>query len=75
MQMHPRVSFCTEYEKSKVLADDFALEEAKKGLPIVLTYPGVLYGPGKVTEGNTLVSLVSSRVILSIFFLVLRENK
>lgn len=60
-QMHPRVSFCTEYEKSKVLADDFALEEAKKGLPIVLTYPGVLYGPGKVTEGNTLVSLVKDR--------------
>eukprot|EP00250_Pteridium_aquilinum_P033169 c5273_g1_i1 orf=237-1271(-) len=60
-QVHPGVSFCTEYEKSKVLADALALDEAKKGLPIVLTYPGVIYGPGKVTEGNSLVNLVKDR--------------
>ncbi|KAI5084688.1 hypothetical protein GOP47_0000857 [Adiantum capillus-veneris] len=60
-QMHPGDCFCTEYEKSKVLADAIALEEAKNNLPIVVVYPGVIYGPGKVTEGNALVSLVKER--------------
>lgn len=60
-QMHPGVSFCTEYERSKVFADTIALQEAKKGLPIVLTYPGVLYGPGKVTAGNSLAALIIER--------------
>lgn len=60
-QVHPGDSFCTEYEKSKVFADAFALQEAATGLPIVLVYPGVLYGPGKVTEGNSLFSLIKQR--------------
>lgn len=60
-QMHPGVSFCTEYEKSKVLADAIALEEAKRGFPIVVTYPGVIYGPGKVTGGNSLLPILVER--------------
>ncbi|KAH7297400.1 hypothetical protein KP509_26G068000 [Ceratopteris richardii] len=60
-QVHKGVSFCTEYEKSKVLADAFALEQARNGLPIVLVYPGVIYGHGSVTEGNSLVPLFQDR--------------
>ena len=64
MQTHPGVNFCSEYERSKTLADTIVLQEAEKGLPVVLLYPGVVYGPGKVTEGNSLVSLVSFLIIM-----------
>ena len=28
------------------------------GVPIVLLYPGVIYGPGKVTAGNVVAKMV-----------------
>ncbi|KAL6867248.1 hypothetical protein ACP4OV_015272 [Aristida adscensionis] len=51
-QMHQGKTFCTEYEKSKVLADRIALQAAAKGVPITIVYPGVMYGPGALTAGN-----------------------
>ncbi|KAK6939588.1 NAD-dependent epimerase/dehydratase, partial [Dillenia turbinata] len=56
-QIHPGKFFCTEYEKSKAVADKIALEAAAEGLPIVIVYPGVVYGPGKVTAGNIVARL------------------
>ncbi|XP_073146310.1 uncharacterized protein [Henckelia pumila] len=56
-QMHPAGGFCTEYEKSKVIADKIALEAAEEGIPMVPVYPGVIYGPGKVTTGNVVAQL------------------
>lgn len=56
--MHSAKSFCTEYEKSKAVADKIALQAAKEGVPIVAVYPGVIYGPGKVTAGNVVARLV-----------------
>lgn len=58
-QMHHGKSFCTEYEKSKFLADGIALKAAESGVPIVILYPGVIYGPGKLTAGNVLARIVS----------------
>ncbi|KZV28897.1 dihydroflavonol-4-reductase [Dorcoceras hygrometricum] len=60
-QMHPAGCFCTEYEKSKVIADKIALEAAQEGIPIVPVYPGVIYGPGKVTTGNVVAHLLVER--------------
>ncbi|XP_073285836.1 uncharacterized protein [Primulina huaijiensis] len=60
-QMHPAGRFCTEYEKSKVIADKIALEAAEEGIPIVPVYPGVIYGPGKVTTGNVVAHLLVER--------------
>ncbi|CAK9176994.1 unnamed protein product [Ilex paraguariensis] len=60
-QIHPAKSFCTEYEKSKAIADKIALEAASEGVPIVPVYPGVIYGPGKVTVGNVLARLIIER--------------
>ncbi|XP_072991225.1 uncharacterized protein [Typha latifolia] len=59
--MHQGKVFCTEYEKSKVLADKIALQAATNGVPIVLVYPGVIYGPGKLTAGNVLARILIER--------------
>lgn len=65
IQTHSGKVFCTEYEKSKVVADKVALDAASEGMPIVPVYPGVIYGPGKVTAGN----IVARMVNVSSFFL------
>ncbi|XP_076925143.1 uncharacterized protein LOC143587861, partial [Bidens hawaiensis] len=59
--MHSAKFFCTEYEKSKAVADKIALEAAKEGVPIVAVYPGVIYGPGKVTAGNVVAKMIVGR--------------
>ncbi|GKC61886.1 NAD-dependent epimerase/dehydratase [Tanacetum coccineum] len=60
-QMHTSKYFCTEYEKSKTLADKIALDAAKEGVPIVSVYPGFMYGPGKITPGNVLARTLVER--------------
>ncbi|CDP01347.1 unnamed protein product [Coffea canephora] len=61
-QIHSGKYFCTEYEKSKAMADKIALEAASsEGVPIVPVYPGVIYGPGKVTAGNVVARLIIER--------------
>lgn len=40
------------------MADKIAMDAAYEGVPIVAVYPGVLYGPGKVTAGNVVANLV-----------------
>ncbi|XP_071690633.1 uncharacterized protein [Rutidosis leptorrhynchoides] len=60
-QMHSTKYFCTEYEKSKVIADKIALDAAKEGVPIIAVYPGLIYGPGKVTGGNFVSNLLVER--------------
>ena len=47
-------NFRTEYERSKWSAERLAVERAGAGLPIVIAYPGVVYGPGASTQGNLL---------------------
>ncbi|XP_059633052.1 uncharacterized protein LOC132275882 [Cornus florida] len=60
-QIHPAKFFCTEYEKSKAVADKIAIDAAAKGVPIVAVYPGVVYGPGKVTTGNIVARMIIER--------------
>ncbi|KAJ1687245.1 hypothetical protein LUZ63_018635 [Rhynchospora breviuscula] len=60
-KMHHGKSFCTEYEKSKFIADGIALEAAKSGVPIVIVYPGVMYGPGNLTTGNVVARTLIER--------------
>jgi farnesol dehydrogenase len=47
-------NFRTEYERSKWTAERLAVERAEGGLPVVIVYPGVVYGPGISTQGNLL---------------------
>ena len=59
MQVHQGKEFCTEYEKSKAIADTVAMQAASEGIPVILLYPGVIYGPGKLTAGNIVARIVS----------------
>lgn len=58
LQAHPEKVFCSEYERSKAMADKIALQAAADGVPIVVVYPGVIYGPGKLSTGNIVAQLV-----------------
>ncbi len=55
----PRMTgqYFTEYEETKSLAEKEALLYASKGFPVVIVNPTRVYGPGKMTEGNS-VSLM-----------------
>jgi len=58
-EMMPRVTprYYTEYEESKAVAEQAALHYVTQGHPIVIVNPTRVYGPGKLTEGNS-VSLM-----------------
>jgi farnesol dehydrogenase len=43
------------YERTKTLADRLARRAIAAGQPLVVVYPGVIYGPGEMTEGNLVV--------------------
>ncbi|KAH0734099.1 hypothetical protein KY285_009806 [Solanum tuberosum] len=60
-QIHSGKFFCTEYEKSKAVADKVALDAVSEGMPILPVYPGVIYGPGKVTAGNVVARMLIER--------------
>jgi farnesol dehydrogenase len=49
--------FFTEYEESKAAAEAEMLQWAGRGFPVVVVNPTRVYGPGKLTEGNS-VSLM-----------------
>ena len=48
----PLALTANDYQRTKVAARDVARRAAADGLPVVTLYPGVVYGPGPVTEGN-----------------------
>jgi nucleoside-diphosphate-sugar epimerase len=49
--------FYTKYEESKAVAEQEALKLVSEGYPVVIVNPTRVYGPGKLTEGNS-VSLM-----------------
>ena len=55
----PRITskYYTEYEETKATAEKEALKMAAEGFPVVIVNPTRVYGPGKLTEGNS-VSLM-----------------
>ncbi len=52
------MKFHNDYERTKWVADQMARNLAAQGFPIVRLYPGVVYGPGAMTDGNHVVSLL-----------------
>lgn len=50
--------FYTDYERTKWLADQLARNTPADGLDLVRLYPGVVYGPGSLTQGNYIVQLL-----------------
>lgn len=51
-----------DYQRTKVLADNLADQAVRDGAPLVRVYPGVIYGPGAVTEGNLVGRLVTDHL-------------
>lgn len=50
--------YFTEYEETKTVAEQEALDWAARGLPVVIVNPTRVYGPGHLTEGNSLAQLI-----------------
>jgi farnesol dehydrogenase len=44
-----------DYERTKAQADRRARRAIAEGAPVNVVYPGVIYGPGEMTEGNIVV--------------------
>ena len=61
-QTHPRRSYCNDYERTKAIADAIALEAIERGVPLIPLYPGVVYGPGEMTDGNIIVKMVADHL-------------
>ena len=43
-----------DYQRTKAVAEREAARAVHEGMPLVRVYPGVIYGPGPLTEGNLL---------------------
>lgn len=41
-----------DYERTKYLADQMARKYMEEGHPVYILYPGIIYGPGNMTDGN-----------------------
>lgn len=51
-----------DYQRTKVAADRFADEAVRNGSPLMRVYPGVVYGPGTLTEGNLVGRLIADHL-------------
>ncbi len=56
----PRLTsrFFTEYEESKAQAERESLAWAQRGLSVVIVNPTRVFGPGKLTEGNSVTLMI-----------------
>lgn len=41
-----------DYERTKFLGDQAARKLIEEGYPVTILYPGIIYGPGNLTDGN-----------------------
>ncbi len=48
----------TDYEATKITAEQEALARAREGFPVVIVNPTRVFGPGHLTEGNAVASLI-----------------
>jgi NAD+-dependent farnesol dehydrogenase len=51
-----------DYQRTKVTADQLAARAVAAGAPLIRVYPGVIYGPGKLTEGNLVGKMVADHL-------------
>ena len=58
---HPG-GYGNDYERTKALADEVARAYAREGGDIVILYPGVIYGPGELSDGNLVAKLLADQM-------------
>lgn len=51
-----------DYQRTKVAADRLADRSVAAGRPLIRVYPGVVYGPGSLTEGNLIGRLLEDHL-------------
>ena len=51
-----------DYQRTKVAADRLADDAVRNGSPLMRVYPGVVYGPGTLTEGNLVGRLIADHL-------------
>jgi farnesol dehydrogenase len=61
-RVHPGNRYRNDYERTKARADALAREAAAAGQDVVLLYPGVVYGPGDLTDGNLVVKMIADHL-------------
>jgi farnesol dehydrogenase len=57
--VHPGDRYRNDYERTKALGLARARAEAAAGLPLVILIPGVVYGPGALTDGNHVAKIAA----------------
>jgi farnesol dehydrogenase len=60
-RLHPG-TYRNHYERTKAQADAVARQAAAGGQDVVLLYPGVVYGPGELTDGNLVVRMLADHL-------------
>lgn len=55
---HPGAGYRNDYERTKAVADGLVQQAVDAGQDVVRLYPGVVYGPGELTDGNLVVKMV-----------------
>lgn len=58
----PHTIDANDYQRTKVLADRAADQAVLDGAPLVRVYPGVVYGPGTMSEGNLVGRLIADHL-------------
>lgn len=51
-----------DYQRTKVMGDRLAGRAVIAGAPLIRVYPGVIYGPGGLTEGNLIGRMVADHL-------------
>ena len=59
---HPGPPYRNAYERTKADADAVARRAAADGQDVVIVYPGVIYGPGDMTEGNIVARMIADHL-------------
>jgi farnesol dehydrogenase len=59
---HPGPPYRNRYEETKARADAVARAASAAGQDVVTLYPGVIYGPGEMTEGNIVARMIADHL-------------
>ena len=51
-----------DYQRTKASADHLAGSAVEQGVPLIRMYPGVIYGPGPVTDGNLVGRMIADHL-------------
>lgn len=61
-RLHPGDRYRNDYERTKALADAVARRAMAEGRDVVCLYPGVVYGPGEMTDGNLVAKMIADHL-------------